>query len=569
MKPDEQQITIDLTGSKGLAPRFFADKPYSVPTPNLRYVAQDGMTVGGTYNPFRRAGFMSPSTTGTANVTITSNSLFTPTTAWEYDAINQNVYFATGLIVASGNASLTTFTTTHTITGLVQGQVKDMQIYQVNNKRTLMVMFNTSSEGRIATLDLDHAGGWTNNYLGTGGTVSGTFGLSTLATKMISADNSYMYILDNNAVHKLDGTGAGGTNGTVTANVLTFPFWMSLTDGLDFGGNLYMGLQDSQSGTAYVNYTGFCGVYIWDRQSTTFGFQNFVVIPQAHFIRKLYISAAGKVRAIITLNSNETAIMEYNGVTFETITRLGITSFPQYFDSAQLVDTGIWWMTYDGQVFYYGNPLSELNGNTVDATGNVAADQESLYNIGNFTTGLTGDLALGGTLFYASTTNDWSGGIPPTGARISPEGFYISYQDVTTNTYLMKKWYPHADASSSLLSTSATDIGNVYYPVKNLPIYSSVDFVKIACVPLPDDGAGNTTTVATVKVFYNMSTTPASTVVITRNKCLSGAVDIPCAKQGVWAIQLKIEYNVAQNVGIYDFQPFVAVVNYSPSPKRR
>jgi hypothetical protein len=568
MGSDEQTITIDLTGSKGLAPRFYADQPYSIPSPNLRYQAQDGMAVGGVYNPFRRLGYMSPSNTATKNVTITGNSLFTHTTAWEYDSLNQNAYLATGSIVATGTTDLSTFASSMTLTNWTSGSVRDMAIYQVNGKRTLMVMgvfnFGGVNEGRIATHDLDHGLGNTINYLGTGGSVANTFGLSVSPSKMIPADNSFMYILDNNAVHKLDGTLAGGTNGTITANALTFPAWMVLTDGLDLHGKLYMGVQDTPSGTSFGNYAGFCGVYIWDRQTTTFGFQDFVIIPQAHFIRKLYVSPAGKIRAIISTTSNETAIVEYNGVSFETIARLGVNSFPPYYDSAQVVDSGIWWQTFDGQIFFYGTPAPEMNGNAVDAMGNIVSDAEALYCVGNFTPAGT----IGGTLFYGSNLSDYSAGVP-TGMRASPEGFFLSYRDVAGSAFFMKKWYPHAEASASLITPMATDIGNVFYPVRILPIFSSIDFVKIACAPLADDTIGNTTVVATVKVFYNMSTTPAATVAVTRNACLSGAVDIPCAKNGVFAIQMKIEFNTAQSVGPFDFHPYMAVVNYTPSVKRR
>lgn len=544
-----------MSGSKGLVPHFFGDTPYSVASPQFRYLAQNGAMAAGTYNPFKRNGFLTPSNTGTKDVTISGNSYFAPIACFDLDRVRGEIYMTHGNIIAFGDSTHDILFANDRAISSVDNWF-DTEIYTINGVRTFFYMYKKTgtSEGRIGIKKtLDGVPAYTDIWLGTGGTVSGTFGLSTTPTKMIVADNSYMYILDNNAVHKVDGNTSGGANGTVTANVLTFPFSMALTDGIDYRGSIYMGLQSTPNGVSVANFTSFCGIYIWDRNSTSFGVQDFVPIPQGRFIRKIYVSPAGTLRCIVTTSNGETAIVEYNGASFKTIARLGISAFPQYFDSAVVVDNGIWWQSYDGLIYFHGSPSYEM--------------KEGLYQIGN----IAPSTAVGGSMLYASDSSDYTGGVP-TNARTAAEGFYVAYQGIAgdTNSFVVKKWFPHADYSTKLITpTFPTDIGNVYTPVVDLPVYSKVGYVKMNVLPLTDDGAGNTATVATVKVFYNHSTTAAATITVTRNMCLSGIVDIPCAKSNVIAIQLKVEFNTAQNAGTYDFQPYSAYVDYDQIIKRK
>lgn len=546
------QLTIDLSGAKGLSSHFFADQPNGSASPQLRYLANNGQTVGGTYNPFRRNGYLSPTNTGTVDVTITGNSYFAPIENTQLDPVRGEFYITHGNIIGfSASTHAIVLTNDRTIASV--DKWFDLEIYQLNGVRTLFYMYKKTgtSEGRIGIKKtLDGSPAYTDLWLGTGGSVSGTFGLSTTPTKMVVADNGFMYVLDNNAVHKIDGTSAtGGANGTATANVLNFPVWMAITDGLDYRGNLYMGIQAAPNALSIANFTAFCGVYVWDRSSTTFGQQDFVAIPQGRFLRKLYISPAGKLRAIITTSNGETAIVEYSGSAFTTICRLGVNSFPQYFDSAQVVDGGIWWEGYDGLMYFYGSPSYEMT--------------EGLYNVGNFTPSGT----IGGTILYASDGTDYSAGTPA-GARTAPEGFYVSYRDVVGSAYYVKKWFPHANYVSTLqaIASMPQDTGNIYSPVVYLPKLSTIKSIDIMCIPQGD--SASTTTTATIKFYVNQSTTPFVTKTVTRADIAKGYLSYEFNKPYCTAFQVKIEYDNTQNVGTNDFCPSLAVLDYEPTTTR-
>ena len=51
------QLTIDLTGKKGLTQKFWGDAYLgSVSKPALRYAGKEGQMAAGTYNPYKRYG---------------------------------------------------------------------------------------------------------------------------------------------------------------------------------------------------------------------------------------------------------------------------------------------------------------------------------------------------------------------------------------------------------------------------------------------------------------------------------------------------------------------------------
>lgn len=92
--PTDQQITLDLSGRGGLAPRFWGDPDRTVPVQSLRYIAADGQLVDGYWNPFRRYGYASPANATMATVSMGSTALDGVPYAVEYDDYNNEIIFA-------------------------------------------------------------------------------------------------------------------------------------------------------------------------------------------------------------------------------------------------------------------------------------------------------------------------------------------------------------------------------------------------------------------------------------------------------------------------------------------
>ena len=76
-------------------------------------------------------------------------------------------------------------------------------------------------------------------------------------------------------------------------------------------------------------------------------------------------------------------------------------------------------------------------------------------------------------------------------------------------------------------------------------------------------------TEATLKVYFNQSTTAFKSHAITRDDMSRGYIDIPINKQYVNAIQLEVEYNTVNTLYTYTFAPSMAVVDYTPTSTNR
>lgn len=519
------QIQLDLSGSKGLAPHHFGDSNYSTSSPNLRYLGVDGQMAEGIYNPFKRNGYLAPANFSTRNVTVSGNAMFRSNTVSQYDPINQEIYFSGIIQLSRGANSATTLTaTTGSLVNNNNGY-QDLEIYQLNGVPYLYALYmNSSNVQCIAGIALTGHAWDAANIVGASGTITNNTTLSTKATKMIAADNGYLYVLDNTKIQQIDGTTVGGSAGTLSSPApILFPSYSSMSDGIDFGGNLYIGLHLFPhdvygESLATVDFSGVCGVYIWDRQSTVFGRQNFIVTPQAKFIRKLFISPAGSVRCIATLTNGETGILEFNGYAFKTICRLGYRAFPPYIDSAQVGAGGIWWQGLDGNMYFYGSPSFEM--------------PEGLFNLGK----TSANSVTGQAILFGTNGSDYSPATP-TGVAGTPEGFYRAYLD--SGTYYLKKWYLNADSDSTNLITIAAQAGNVYTPVKYLPELSTVGSINIYCIPTGGSIQAGTVQIASMDSLASGGGTWAASTGQTQNV----ALDSTTFHEGTGSIKFDLQSN--------------------------
>lgn len=546
-----QQMQIDLSGSKGLAPHFSGDQSYSVSSPNLRYLASDGQMVEGVYNPFKKNGYMSPANFSTKDVTITSNGMFRSNTVSQYDPINQQIFFSGIIQLGYGTNGATSLTATSGTLLNNNNGYQDLEIYTINDVPYLFALYKDGSGlQNIAGMNLTGHSWDSANVIGASGTASGNVALSKSATKMLVSQNGFMYILDKNNLYAFLGTSLGGSAGTLT-NVITWPSYFSTSDAIDFGGNLYIGLHKFPhdfygESVATTNFSGDCGIYIWDKKTivTAYtGTQSYIPIPQARFIRKVYVGLTGAVRCIVTLIDGKTGILEFNGYAFKTIVTLGQNAFPPYIDSVQVTDTGIWWQSADGNLYFHGSPSFEM--------------PEGLYCLGKTST----DTLSGQAMLFGSNATDYSS--TPSGYDFTPEAFYRAYEDVTTSTFVLKKWYLNADSDSTHLIAITGQAGNVYTSVKYLPKLSTIQNIKIYCIP--NGASGDSTTVATLSFYANQSITPFKTVTVTRSDIAKGYLHYELNKPYCNAFQMKISWDTTQGTGTNDFAPSIALLEYLPN----
>src|SRR3990167_7225649 len=281
------QTIIDLSGKGGLAPRFYGDIPLASANWQLRHLGADDMYADGIVNPIAKFGYLGPANNTTKAITSNPSAVIGSTIV---DTINSKAYFweyATKLHELDDLTDVA-LDVNRTVTGATG---TDLEIYTINGARRLFYAYQKSGGGNIGIWDF--ASTYDDTWLSA--TVSGAFNTgATTDTKMIVEDNGIMYILNGTSIAKVDGTTAGGTNGTATANVILFPATFQITDGLDFGGKLWVGLMQSTrsiwggiSSSTYA-YNTLCGVYIWDRKSAISDFTNFVPITGIREIRNIF-----------------------------------------------------------------------------------------------------------------------------------------------------------------------------------------------------------------------------------------------------------------------------------------
>lgn len=533
------KLVIDLSGRAGLAPKHQGDVNDSTGAPSLRYLGTDGQMAQGIYNPFRFYGYMSPATN--SHVTFTeadaTDSFSNQLRATVYDSTSQTFYLAEN----GNNIWYSDFSGPFALdscfagSGISGATFTDLEVYQVNGTRKLFYAYAKSGGGNIGIATLPFAAN-NNTWL----SATAASGFNTGATNdvfMMPADNGFMYVADGNALHKIDGTANGGANGTATGNVLLFPSDFKLVDGFDWRGNLWLAMQSvapvGAAGTSSHNER-ITGVYVWDRQSTQVRMRDFVPIPGIKEIRKIYVAPNGDVRAIVISSDRFTQIRRFNGTTFEIVEELGISAYPVYRDSVTLMGGLVVWLGADGTWYGHGSIMP--------------GEKEALYQLGSVA-GTVGTITSTGAILLLdanfSTTTTRSG---------------VMWGAKGAATHV-KMWFPHGQGSPES-TTMNGHAGDVYSLVKYLPKLSTVDDLVIVGRPTT---SANGTTEATVSVYYNQSTTAAKVFTVTDTLMNKGYIHIPLGKPYVNSVQLKISFATGTTLGVNDFTPAYAVVNYTPT----
>lgn len=387
-------------------------------------------------------------------------------------------------------------------------------------------------------------------------TVSGAFNMGANYHVMIPADNSFLYVLDGNAVHKIDGTlQSGGTNGTVTPNNLIFPTNFNLVDGVDYRGNLFIGIHQFSSNIRGVSsltesFTSRCGVYLWDKQNTVTGSKDYIPLEGVKEIRKIYVAPTGVVRLIAISAENITQIMEYTGSTFKVICEVGYNSYPEYIDSFAKVTSYVVWIGNDGYIYAHGS-VSPF-------------DAEGIFKLGQKTT-----FKNAGAILYGGSNSYSSGGSNEKAFR---SGLIIAYNNNTNNVCV--QWDIHGTGKSGS-GGGNMHAGNVYTPVYYMTEVlgythypsqlANLNYIQIYCSPT---GISDSIPVFTINLFLNQSTTAFASYVVTSAQASRGYYRMEVNEQYVNAVQLQIVFptgNTISNGSSYDTGLSTAVLVYEPT----
>lgn len=538
-----------MTGLLGLAPRWFGDEGDTISEyPQYRYLGTKGQIAAGVYNPDRRYGFMCPSS-ATFTAVTESDVTYNFTNEWRatiYDSAGHAWFGENGNLLwretTNGVFSqLRTGVSAAAICALTTARITDLEIYQINGVRNVFYSYQNSAGsaiGDIGNIISPDAGGAVNWFSSVAS--GGSAGLGPLNDHfMVVADNGFMYVGDGNYVHKVDGTTlTGGTNGTITPQVLVTSASYVFADGVDFKGYTWFVVIDNPlvngDTTSFSGNT--CGIYVWDRQTTIANVEDFIPIKGVKSIKKIYVTQSGKLRILCMSAKRTVQIREYNGAVFETITESALVSYPLYRDSVAIAGNFIYWMGGDAKVYAHGYLVPGLD--------------EQLFTIGDMTAVPSGSFGAGATLYIDANAS-------VTVARTALM-FSISDSSPAVNN---KIWYPNVTGGSP----------------SQIPVYSLVNYfpfpVKINYVRMYHN-AGNTsgsTVQGTLNIYANQATSPTITSNITRDDINKGWKYIPFnqgAKNAVFSVQTSVTWTAGIGISdATDWMPRMLEIDYVPLPK--
>jgi len=551
------KLHIDVTGGGGLGGNWYGYDDQTVPTPATDYLVEAGKLVGGFFNPYIRPGYLSPSNSVLTDCTFSGGSLSGLASSAIYDAVNDDYYFMdkTEVQIFQGDDLDDRVLTKVRGLGATGTPVGfDLEIYQINGVRKLFYVYEKSDILQVGIATMPFA---SNDDVWLTTTVSGAFSQTITSNYcfMRVADNSYAYLFADNAVHKIDGTSAGGTNGTITANVLLFPTYFRLTDAVDYRGNMFIVVHQSTLDVIGIaangaNFSTPCGVYIWNRQSTVISMQDYIPLTGVKAIKNIYVAPNGEIRIFTISSSGMTQIRRYTGSSFEVIQELGLGAAPMYPDSLSNTDLISVWGGTDGAIYAHG-PIKRGGNDVLAKIGQTKVTGTSTPE---------STVTFGALLYGAANTYSGSSGY-----RTSRQGFTLACNN---GSNIISKFYPFDLGTINSIGQYAL-AGNVYTPVIILPPLSKVNYIRV--YQNAASITSGTTTAGTLTVYLNQATTANITSTITRNDLAQGYKYIPInqgAKDAVFGIQFKMVWPTDSILGdTTDWLPRMIEIDYEPLTK--
>jgi len=320
-----------------------------------------------------------------------------------------------------------------------------------------------------------------------------------------------------------------------------------LIEAVDFRSKLYLAVHQypvDVTTNSLLNYSGKCGVFVWNRISPQLGGVDFIELPGVREIKKIYTSTDGVIKLITISNGGITQLrmFGYNdsgGVVFPVMKTLGIGGFPQYPDGLTISGDKAIWQGQDGNIY--------------SESGNVVTQLYQIKTQGTTSTTTLNNISSGIT-FYGNGNETSNSGF-----RSNKQGVFLSYSTTGVNT--IKKIYPF-DITNGSNSAQSIHQGDVYTGVVYLPMSSVLKNIRIYNLPT---SSSSDTTIATVKVYFNQSSTVGVTKTITLKEASRGYVDLKLNKPYIHAVQLEIEWNNSTTLGVDTYYPSTAVISYEPT----
>ena len=348
------------------------------------------------------------------------------------------------------------------------------------------------------------------------------------------ADNALLYWFNGNIVNTANGGITGGLTGIVNEAVLRFPSYINIKDVAETRGRMYMGIQTSDKTIVSDDRTfssSRIGMYIWDRRSTVVGAQDFYPAPGAKEVKAVFTSSGGDVKMITTNNTGFSEIRAISNGQYKVVHTFEKDGYPSTRNCITESGPVTSWIGLNGTIYGYGSI----------ATG----EPERLYKLGNNADEGNSDytpLAL------------FTGHTEASEGRV---GTFISWTD-SDPSYVLQKWYPFGDGTIDGLAQNPEQ-GDVFTKVYPLPSFSTVHRIRGFHLPGATTGSSS---VATVKFYFNQSTTVGATQSITLDVNEKGFFEKEISLPNVTFIQAEIEWDETTTIGADTYRPMYFEVEY-------
>lgn len=555
-------LHIDLTGYKGLSDGM-SQLPWKTSQEvNLNYQAKEGEMASGIYNPLMRPGYLYPANNSflTMDVPTISNDFTSAYFEPDPDA---------GVILGNSNSNIYVYDqsfvvgpTTYTYDqydgvkleaiDLGSNSVYDIITYTVNE--TKKIFFVNGDD--IGIMDEDFTD-IDPDWLTTVATGGDDLHSSVGTVMLIIADNGLMYVLDDYAVHTIDGSALGGANGTANMDVLIFPGDIfKIVDGIDTRGKMFIALNNNIPGSNPVDdttqngtYITSSGVYIWNRLTTTVAMQDYVTIENCNRILRIWVGPDGGIYLMTIGTNGSCQIRGYDGSKFTILKELPFESKIMSRHSLVVAEGMTIWAAIDGYIYM----------------GRILEGEYAVYKIAQYAGSVT-NLSSVVMLYAGGSQFDSSSGL-----RDMKPSLMIGYKRTGTSA-IVKRYFIYG--SGTMTDDNGTggagfitpnpfpfvpEEGNVFTGVKLLPTMSTIKNVIIRCIPT----SSGATTLATIKYYFNGSSSVGLTKTVTMTEASKGYLSHAINKPYVNSIQMEIEWNTANTMGNNDFAPYLATVEYA------
>jgi len=480
---------INLTGSLGLTKKFGGDIIDSGYTgynqegkPNLRYNTQDGQMAHGTYDPFIKNGYLSPSPVTILHVpqdTYGSNLFSRGATATLVDDVNKTLWYVDREALFYQSAFYPSEATRYAF-GSSATEYVDMTVYYLNGVRTGFLGARTSTGNIVKTFSLTSPG--TKNETWSSSSVTGAFSLDqSYAISFVVSGDGFMYILNKNAVHRVDGTTIGGPNGTIYKNILVGSEDINLTHGVEFKNKMFIVVQkgydvdyrgsDSTDVSKFMTTDkGKVGIYMWNRQATVFNSSDFIDLPGVAAVKNIWVTPSNKLCVMALTSDGTVQILIYDGTKFVAKETLPSGADTNKRHALKIYGNFTYWLANDGYIYRYGADYGD--------------DNDVITVIGKYVNRTWGQiepvvLACASHFYIFSKTN----------SNYAPDVFYV-IGEFESGVYTKKVFFPTAREYGVVKSTTypnltlqEQDRGDIFTGVTLLPTLSNVKHINILCAP--------------------------------------------------------------------------------------